>query len=158
MWSSKIELELTNTDFKIQPNKADHSLLFLDFATPFTACMFATNRQTSMGSVLKGSFANVIKRNIKTDLDRLLTHFCLAALQITCNVIWPAYMELISTVVKYWQWFCQLALTNMNSAMKIMKLNTLLKYSWFQKNNFYIAIFLVWFFKIIMTKKGFHTQ
>ena len=52
------ESEHPNTAFKIEPNKADNFFVSNCFCNPSTASMFATNWPISVGSVVKGSFAN----------------------------------------------------------------------------------------------------
>ena len=75
------ESEPANTDFKIQPNKADNFFVSYCFCNPSTACSFGTIQPISMGSVVQGSFANSVNQKNENWIWSTSDLFCLIAWQ-----------------------------------------------------------------------------
>ena len=70
----KNESEFQSIVFKMYPNITDNFFVSYCFYNPLNACIFGTNRPITVGSVIKGSFANdVYNQSEKGKLN--LTNF-----------------------------------------------------------------------------------
>ena len=72
------ELELANTDCKIESNRADNFFVCYCFCHPSIARIFGINWPISMGSVVKDSFANDVHNQSENANWILLFHILCA--------------------------------------------------------------------------------